>query len=160
LGHVARVVVEPAQQLRVAVAGQAQPDDQVGLSAARLAAIEQLVGLAEVGLGLRPRVRHPDEPRGAGRGELLRLGSRLRVELRDAVEQFVEDDQIACGCTQNRKVEPDRFDALVCCTWLATVTTVSKLEDASAGVDRLITISTLSPTLAPVTVMAPAPFRP
>jgi hypothetical protein len=59
LDQLHRILVDAPQDEAAPMRGERKPEPQIGLAAAGLAPIEQLVGLAKIGVALRPRIGHP-----------------------------------------------------------------------------------------------------
>ena len=74
-----QLLVLAAEDDGAPVPGQRQADQQVGLAAAGLAAVQKHVGGAVIGLGLRPGNRLPDPRR--RRQQAVDLGALLRLEV-------------------------------------------------------------------------------
>jgi hypothetical protein len=72
-----RILVDAAQDERAPVAREREANPQLRFAASSLSAVEQLVGIALIGGGLRPVVGRPQERTGGGYQDSRRLVLRL-----------------------------------------------------------------------------------
>src|SRR5271169_5685536 len=97
LDQLHRILVDAPKDKAAPMCGERQPEPQIGLPAAGLAPVEQFVGLAKIGVALRPRIGHPGEASRACGCRINKFLFWLRIEPVDAVEDLIEQIRHGSG---------------------------------------------------------------